>query len=150
MNPPAHPKIEIRRADGLSDRERAELLRLRDQLDVGPPVLSYQLAPKSWRVLVWDGDRLVSSVGVLERTITVAGQPIRVGGIGSVGTDPSYRGRGLATDAMTAAMTFVCGELGAASGFLLCREHVAGFYARLSWSRVAAPVVFEQPDGKVI
>jgi hypothetical protein len=91
----------------------------------------------------------VSSVGVLERTLTVAGQPILVGGIGSDGTDPSYRGRGLATAAMTAAMAFICGELGAASGFLLCREHVARFYERLGWTRVTAEVVFEQREGQV-
>jgi predicted GNAT family N-acyltransferase len=143
------PKIEIRRADALTDRERTELLRLRDQLDPGPPVLGYQFAPKVWRVFVWDGDRLVSSAGVLERTVTVAGQPTRVGGIGSVGTHPSYRGRGLASAAMTAAMAFVCGELEAEHGFLLCRDHVAGFYERLGWARVTAPIVFEQPDGKV-
>jgi GNAT superfamily N-acetyltransferase len=148
-SPNGDPRVEIRAADSLTEPERAQFLRLRDQIDVGPPVLRYHFAPKPWRVLVWKGEQLVSHVGIVERTISVAARPIKVGGIASVGTHPDHRGRGFAAAAMNEAMTFICGALGAESGFLLCRDHVTGFYRRLGWGPVAGPVVFDQPEGRI-
>jgi hypothetical protein len=142
-------RVEVRSADSLNDGERAQYVRLRAQLDVGPPALPYRFAPKPWRVLVWAGDRLVSHVGIVERSVMAAGRPIKVGGIASVGTHPAYRGQGHATTAMRGAMAFICGRLGAEFGFLLCRDHVAGFYSKLGWRPVAESVVFDQPEGRV-
>jgi hypothetical protein len=44
-----------------------------------------------WYVLVTLDDQLVSHVGIVERTGTVDGQPVRLGGIGGVATLLEYR-----------------------------------------------------------
>jgi len=51
-----------------------------------------------------DGDRIVSHVGVLRQKIVTMGIEIPVACIGSVCTDPDYRGRGLASQLMELAI----------------------------------------------
>jgi len=48
-----------------------------------------------------DGDRVVSHVGYLDKAVSYFGHELRVGMIGAVATHPDYRGRGLATRALS-------------------------------------------------
>ena len=49
-----------------------------------------------WYVLVNLDGQMVSHVGIVERTGTVNGQPVRLGGIGGVATLPDWRRHGYA------------------------------------------------------
>lgn len=60
------------------------------------PLLLSENNAENLRVFV-DKGRVVSLVGMLPREINIYGHKVYVGLIGSVGTDPEYRGKGLAT-----------------------------------------------------
>src|SRR5262245_3310022 len=143
-------RIDLRRFDELTEPERAALEGLRSEVDFGtPPYLWAPPEARPWRFLVWEDGRLVSHVGVLERTIRVGGQPRHVGGVYSVMTRPTDRGRGHASAALERAAAFMRDELPRAGhGLLLCIDERLRFYRRLGWERVPDPVVFDQPLGR--
>ena len=105
-------------------------------------------SPMDWNVMVREHGVLVSNVEILERTITVAGQPLRIGGIGGVATLPEYRRRGFASQAMCRAGAFMRDPLRLDFGLLVCGEERVHLYESLGWQVVADPMYFDQPDGK--
>ena len=145
-------RIDLRRYEELTDHESEALADLRTEIDFGTP--PYEWTPASerpWRFLVWEGDRLVAHVGVMERTIRVGGQPLHVAGVYSVMTRPADRGKGYASAALREAATFMKEQLGeAAHGLLVCIDERLPFYSRLGWQRVDAPVSFDQPGGRQV
>lgn len=102
-----------------------------------------------WHVLVRVDGELVSHVEIIERTCTVGGQAVRVGGIGGVATRGPWRGQGLASQALTRAMSFMRGDLGLDFGLLICLVTKIPFYRRLGWQVVPGPLFYDQPGGKV-
>ena len=73
--------------------------------------------------------RIVSHAAVVERTLHVAGAPVRTGYVEAVATDPAQQGRGYGTLIMRAVnqlieRDFELGVLGTGS---------QGFYERLGW-----------------
>ena len=141
--------IEIRLTDELSAEELALVSQARSRIDYGMPAWGYQYAPKTWRVLAWLDGIVVSHAGILERTVEVNGQPVRVGGISGVWTLPEHRGSGLGSAVMRAAAAFLRDDLRAEFGLLICRDEVRPFYERLGWKPVTGPLVFDQPSGKI-
>jgi len=145
-------RIDLRRFDELTEPERSEMDGLRAEIDFGTP--PYVWAPpeeRPWRFLVWEDGRLVSHVGVLERTIRVDGQPLHVAGVYSVMTRPAERGRGYASAALEDAAVFMRDELPAAGhGLLICIDERVPFYGRLGWERVPDPVIFDQPGRRQV
>ncbi len=105
-------------------------------------------APAEWRVLVTAGDDLIGHAGILRRTATVAGRPIRLGGIGAVIIEPAWRGRGLGGAAVRRAGAFLQEETDAAFGYLLCAERRVAFYASLGWQEQTGPAVFTDWQGR--
>jgi GNAT superfamily N-acetyltransferase len=99
-----------------------------------------------WLVLAWDGDRLLSQVGILQRAIRVGGREIRVAGIGSVCTLPEAEGRGLASENMQRAAEFMRVDLGVPFALLLCLPDRVPFYRRLGWDAAPGPLRFERPE----
>ena len=65
-----------------------------------------------WHVMVRVNGQVVSRVGIVERTSTVSGQPVKLGGIGGVATQPDSRKRVYAEAALKAAAEFIRNELG--------------------------------------
>jgi predicted acetyltransferase len=106
-------------------------------------------AKADWNVLVYLGNILASNVEIVERTITVGELPLRVGGIGGVATLPEYRGRGLASRAMSASAKFMKDELGLEYGLLTTGSRRRTFYEWLAWQVVSNPAYFDQPSGKM-
>ena len=99
--------------EGLSDVEREELRDLAVRC-FGPPEQRpphpLTIAPDAdtrFVVRVWDTGLLVSCLWITERTITIAGHPVRAAGIRGVRTDPSKRRRGYASAAMRHAAEFI-------------------------------------------
>src|SRR5919201_374114 len=143
-------RIDLRLFGELTAGERTALDGLRSEIDFGtPPYLWEPAEARPWRFLVWDGERLVSHVGVLQRTVRVGGQPLHVAGVYSVMTRPCDRGRGYAGAALERAEAFMHQELPRAEhGLLMCIDERLPFYRRLGWRRVADRVVFDQPAGR--
>jgi aminoglycoside 2'-N-acetyltransferase I len=87
-------------------------------------------------VRAWDGDRWVSLVEIVDRTITVGGAPVRVAGIGGVSTRPEMRRRGFSAAALREAARFFLDNLNIPLGMLFCGESMIPFYQRLGWRLV--------------
>ncbi|HEY2524991.1 MAG TPA: GNAT family N-acetyltransferase [Candidatus Binataceae bacterium] len=80
-----------------------------------------------------DAGRIVATAQIFQRTVNLRGAPVPLGGIGSVFTLESYRGRGLGSALMRFAVTTMQRE-----GFevsLLFAERL-DFYARFGWRPV--------------
>jgi predicted N-acetyltransferase YhbS len=102
-----------------------------------------------WHVVVKLDRVFVSHVGIVERTGTVAGKPVKLGGIGAVATFPNLQKQGLASAAMRKAAGFMHESLKVDFGLLVCAREAEPFYRTLGWREVAGPLAFDQPQGKV-
>jgi len=140
--------ITIRRNSDLSPEE---LKRVGDlgQTVFGNDPYGYTWSNVDWHVLLSMDGEWVSHIDIIERTGAVNGQPIKLGGIGGVGTLPAWRRRGLAEAAMRAAMTFLRDELRVEFGLLICSPHMIPYYRKLGWQVVPGPLTFDQPQGQV-
>ena len=108
-----------------------------------------QWSSDDWHVMVRVKGQVVSRVGIVERTGTVNGQPVRLGGIGGVATRPEFRRRGYAQAALTTAAGFMRNGLKVEFGLLICSVKMMPYYGRLGWQPVKGPLTFDQPKGKV-
>lgn len=142
MNPPL---IQIHASAALSPQRQAELQALFDAQFVNS---SFQWAPPQWHTLATVDDELVAYVRLFERTITVGGQQLRVGGVGGVMTLPEWRRCGLASAALRRGAEFLHAERQLEFALLLCRDEVANVYAQLGWTSVDGPTTFDQPAGR--
>lgn len=142
--------IAIEIAESLADADRAALFGWGNDVwnDAGRAA-ALKRRPAQWHVVVRRAGVPVAHAGVVRQVGTVGGEPVAFGGVGGVITPPAWRGRGFAAAAMAAAAGVCREQAGAAFGLLFCFEEVAPFYARLGWQRVEAPVVVDQPAGKV-
>jgi GNAT superfamily N-acetyltransferase len=136
--------IEIKPEDDLSTERKAALDQM-FQREFGHDTMIYAL-PRWHTMGVLDGS-LVGRVGILERTISVGQELLRVGGICGVVTTPEYRGRGIASALLDESVTFVKNSLRLPFALLTCRLKLEAFYKRLGWKTVDGPTVFTQPDG---
>ena len=142
-------EIEVKRADELTESERVHIdawliQQFAEESD------DYEWSDVNWHVMLRVDDQLVSHVEIVERTGTVDGQPVKLGGVGGVVTLPEWRGRGLATAALEWAAALIRDELQVAFGLLICDECMIPFYSRLGWQVVEGPLMFDQPGGKVV
>jgi predicted acetyltransferase len=102
-----------------------------------------------WHVVVKLNGVFVSQVGIVERTGTVAGQPVKLGGVGGVATFPNLQKQGLASAAMQKAARFMQESLIVDFGLLLCARETKPFYHKVGWQEVTGPLMFDQPQGMV-
>ena len=91
--------------------------------------------------------RIVGTGSVIPRTILWGGEPVPVGGISGVATDPHYGGQGVARAALARLVSFMCEELHVVAGLLLASKMGVPRYSHLGWQIVDGPLVCEQPDG---
>src|SRR5438046_1688119 len=89
---PADPIITIHSRTDLPPAERDAIWRW--LLTFFPGDEDELMPIEDWYVRVWHGDQWVSLVQIYDHTITIGGEPYRVGGIGGVATAHAYRGRG--------------------------------------------------------
>lgn len=85
--------------------------------------------PEHTRILLLNG-RIVSCARVYFREIRVAGKAILCGGLGDVGTDPEYRGRGYSSQCIQDALEYVK-KKGAPISMLF--THIQPFYGKLGF-----------------
>jgi predicted N-acetyltransferase YhbS len=139
--------IEVQDNADLSPADREIVRRWLDE-EFPPETDPYEYSPFRRLMLARHDRELVGMVAVHERTVAVAGRPIRVSGIGALITPTPWRRRGIATALMQRAQAFSFDELGAPFCMLLCESHLISFYERLGWQLVEGPLVFDQPSGK--
>jgi GNAT superfamily N-acetyltransferase len=136
--------IEIKAENDLPPESKAALDRMFES-EFGHDTLVY--APPSWHAMGLLDGRLVGRVGILERTISVGQELLRVGGICGVVTVPEFRGRGFAGALLGESVAFIRNSLHLPFALLTCRLKLEAFYQRLGWKTVTGPTVFTQPDG---
>jgi predicted acetyltransferase len=141
------PEVKIYLVSDLSLEQRKELEQW-FQKEFGH--IPYQWASPNWYAFARIENMLVSCLGIVERVVSVNGQPLRLAGISGVMTYPEWRGRGIASALLEEAVAFIRNELGMQFGLLLCREEVSSLYARLDWKVVEGPTMFDQSTGKKI
>lgn len=142
--------IEVKAPNQLSEEEEIEI----DEL----ARLAYAEEPDNhdlewswgyWKVLGRVDGKLVCLVEIIDRTCRVAGQPVRVGGVGGVATHPDHRRKGYASAAMQIAKDFMRDNLGMDYAMLYCSDHRVALYNRLGYEVIHDPVYFDQPGGKM-
>lgn len=67
-------------------------------------IYDYFVAESIGSVLAWRGDEMVGCVSVFDRTITVEGERVRLGGYGGTCTRSDVRGRGIGSRVCRVAM----------------------------------------------
>lgn len=147
-------KVEFAATDELSERQKRGLQKLREA--VYPPEVVATLpgrfftwASPQWSVFLWEGEELVSRVGLLTREILHDGTTKIIGGIGGVMTHPAKQGQGLASQAMREASRLFDAELNVSYALLFCLPRLVEFYKRLMWKPFQGKALVEQPEGKV-
>ena len=141
--------VAVRLTPTLTDEERQQLFGWRPDVFATDP-LGLTWKRKDVHAVVTVDGRIASHAGCVEREATVAGQPVRLGGVGGVVTRPEWQGRGLARLALEHIFTYLCRELGAEFGALFCREPLVAFYAHAGWRRIDAPVTVDQPSEPIV
>ena len=111
--------------------------------------VQYHWADPDWYVVVSCDGKPAGRAGIFERTISIDGIAVQVGGIGGVATRSEWRNRGVASRAMRSAADFIARKLHAPFGLLLCRPAVAPVNAKLGWEKVEGPTTFAQAGGLV-
>jgi GNAT superfamily N-acetyltransferase len=146
--------IEFVATENFSDRQQSALAQLGKV--IYPPEVVETLPGRfftwtrpQWSVLLWDGEELVSRVGLLVRDVLHDGTPKRIGGIGGVMTHPASQGKGLASQGMREAAKRFDEDLNVSYALLFCRPHLVKFYRRLDWKPFEGKVFVEQPKGKI-
>lgn len=95
-------------------------------------------------VLESEGE-IVAHAAVVERTLEIAGRPVRSGYVEAVGTRNGHHGLGHGSTVMTEVNTIIRAgfELGALGTSRF------SFYERLGWERWRGPSSVRRPDGPV-
>jgi nodulation protein A len=140
-------RIELKGESQLTEPERLGLARLSAEA-FPPDGDDTQWAQSDWHVLVWEGDEIVSHVEIVERTASVGGQPVRLGGIGGVSTLIAWRKRGLAEAALKTAVDTLRNPLAVDFGLLVCGEVMIPYYSKFGWKLIGRPMWIDQPKGR--
>jgi predicted acetyltransferase len=142
-------RIEVKSARELSKFEKA-----RQDCVVTSSLYNFlngtKWAPADWTVMVWEDDDLVTNVHIVERTVKVGDQAVRLGGIGNVATKVEWRKRGYARSALDTAQNFLRAPLNVDFGMMIATEPMISRYEKLGWSLAAHSMLVEQPDGKMM
>lgn len=145
-------KIEIKHIDKLDKEELISVQRLEEKafgIDNGEDSIQW-IEKAEWHILIWEKNILAAHIEVTERTVTVSSKEIKVGCVGGVCSDPTMRGKGLASKAVLETHELIKNKLGLDYAILLTGEDEAPFYDKFGYSIINEPCVMEQKSGKVI
>ncbi|HOZ49124.1 MAG TPA: GNAT family N-acetyltransferase [Candidatus Hydrogenedentes bacterium] len=139
-------RIEIKRREDLTPAQKTLIQEWIEDI-FGDTELKHEWSEPDWHFFVLDGNETVSYLAVTERSATVDDRAVKLAGVGSVMTPKKLRDHGLASIAMHRVHAFICEELKADFGFLLCSYDLVPFYRKLGWELMDAPVMFGQTTG---
>lgn len=140
---------KIRLVKELTDEERQRLFGWGENI-FGIEDGKYKWRPKELHFILDVDDQAASHVGLIDHTVKVAGQAVRVGGIGAVVTAGEMHGRGYAQKTLRYAERYMCEELKVEFGLLFCLDRLKPFYERQGWQLLNDMVEFDQPSGKMV
>jgi len=104
----------------------------------------------SWTVVIEQGDELIAHTGVVERTIRVGDQSLRVAGVQNVFVMPDHRGEGLCRQVMMATMT-EAHRRRLDFGLLFCTLELSTIYWNLDWRRLDRRTILRiDSDGREV
>ena len=140
-------RIEIKSAEQWSTFEKA-----RQDCVVTSSLYAYltgiKWAPPDWAVMVWEDEEMVSNIHIVERTVKVGTELVKLGGIGNVATKVEWRRRGYASAALHVAQDFLHDPLHVDFGLMVTTYEMVPHYEKVGWRRVAHSVMIAQPGGK--
>jgi GNAT superfamily N-acetyltransferase len=139
----------IRVVKELTDEERQRLFGWGENI-FGVDDSLYRWRPKELHFILDVDGQAASHVGLIDHTVEVEGQPVRVAGVGAVVTAGDLHGRGYAQKTLRHAERFMCEEWKVEFGLLFCLDRLKPFYERQSWQLLSEPVKFDQPTGKMV
>ncbi|HMJ26029.1 MAG TPA: GNAT family N-acetyltransferase [Pyrinomonadaceae bacterium] len=140
--------MEIKQATSLTEAEQKQLFGWGEDI-FGVQAQSLQWRPKNLRFILYDENELVSHAGILQHSVCVNGRSILVVGLGGVVTVPTARRKGFARQLVQHAMKHAEAEWHVEAGLLFCRPQMIHYYETLGWQQVQAPVMIDQPNGKI-
>ncbi len=140
-------RIEVKSAGDLSKFEKA-----RQDCVVTSSLYFFlngtKWASADWTVMVWEDEDLVTNVHIVERTVKVGDQAVKLGGIGNVATKVEWRKRGYARSALATAQDFLKDPLKVDFGMMIATEPMISRYEKLGWTVAARSMLVDQPDGR--
>ena len=139
----------IRVVNELMDEERQRLFGWGEHI-FGVEDSKYTWRPKDVHIILDVDGRAASHVGLIDHTVDVAGQMVRVGGVGGVATNGELHGRGYSQKTLRYAEQFMRDEMKVEFGLLFCLDRLKPFYERQGWQLLTEPVEIEQPAGRMV
>ena len=141
--------IVIRQRESLKNTERQKLFSWGENVF---GVADFQL---SWRhkdlhFLLYVDRKLVCHVGILQHTININYQSIKIGGVGGVVTVPEEQKKGYAGLLMNHAARFLMSTWEVDFGLLFCLPRMITYYELLGWKLIKQRFLIEQPIGQII
>ncbi len=104
----------------------------------------------TWYALGWLGGRLVSQLGVLNRTIYIGGQSLSIAGIGGVATHPEFQRRGFAANVLQAAAEQMRRLGGYDFAMLYCDLKLIPYYAKSGYRQALNRIYILQHGKQVL
>jgi len=120
------------------------------EVRLGQDLLWADLDPETdYLIRLRDDDGLLACAWVTRRTISVADREMRVAGVRGVITDPERRRRGHGRAIMQRAHVLMRSFADCGFALLFSSVMAVPFYESLGWRAVAAPVICDQPGGRI-
>jgi aminoglycoside 2'-N-acetyltransferase I len=139
--------IEIKSADQWNTIEKA-----RQDCVVTSSLYAYlsgiKWAKPDWAVMVWEDEDMVSNIHIIERTIKVGDESVRLGGVGNIATKVEWRKRGYASAALNVAKSFLLNPLHVDFGLMIATKEIIPRYEKVGWRVIADSLLVDQADGK--
>jgi predicted acetyltransferase len=104
----------------------------------------------SWHVLGRINGKLVSKIGIVDRTILVGGQSLSIAGVGGVGTHPQFQRRGFAREMLKAAADEMRLRGSYDFAMLFCSSHMIPYYAKSGYCQIQNPIYILQRGQRVL
>lgn len=102
-----------------------------------------------YNTVVCDKGIVLGNIAVVDRTIEVGGEPLRVAGVGNVCVLPGHQGTGI-SDAMLKAVMEEAGKRQFELGFLFTTEGIKKVYGRNGWIEIEGCAVVRVEKGEEI
>jgi predicted acetyltransferase len=140
-------RIEIKSAEQWNTLEKA-----RQDCVVTSSLYAYlsgiKWAKPDWAVMVWEDEDMVSNIHIIERTVKVGIETVKLGGIGNIATKVEWRNRGYASAALKVAQDFLLDSLHVDFGLMIATKEMIPRYERVGWRMIADSLLIDQPDGR--
>lgn len=121
---------------------------INDQFGSVPIVMETKWSTPDWSIIYFDEDNIAAFLNIVIRQVKFDDVYHTVGGLNNLITKKEYRKKGLGSQLVRRANTFILDEMNCDFGLLLCADELVSYYTHLNWVEVKFPVYFQQPGGK--